>query len=77
MFRPQAFEKCTALRQLNIEQTEYDPTNLTRCLPECCFLEAGIVTSRGLDLQPASAVCSFSYFFHECGRHVGGVPRSS
>ena len=46
-FRPRAFEKCTALRQLNFEKTEYDPTNLTnltRCLPECCFLEAGIVS---------------------------------
>ena len=39
---PRAFEKCTALRRLNLGQTEYDPANLTRCLPECCFLEAGI-----------------------------------
>ena len=43
-FRPRAFEKCTALRQINFEKAEYDPTNLTRCLPECCFLEAGIVS---------------------------------
>ena len=43
-FRPRAFEKCSALRHLNFEQTEYDPANLYRCLPECCFLEAGIVS---------------------------------
>ena len=43
-FRPRAFEKCTALRHLNLERTEYDPTNPNRCLPACCFLEAGIVS---------------------------------
>ena len=43
-FRPRAFEKCTALRQISFEKAEYDPANLTRCLPECCFLEAGIVS---------------------------------
>ena len=48
-FRPRAFEKCTALRHLNFEQTEYDPTDLYRCLPECCFLEAGLVS---LSLPP-------------------------
>ena len=48
-FRPRAFEKCTALRHLNLELTEYDPTNPKRCLPECCFLEAGIVS---LSLPP-------------------------
>ena len=37
------------MRQLNFEKAEYDPTNLTRCLPECCFLEAGIVS---LSLPP-------------------------
>ena len=42
--RPRAFEKCSALRQISFEKTEYDPANLTRCLPECCFLEAGIVS---------------------------------
>ena len=26
------------------EKAEYDPVNLTRCLPECYFLEAGIVS---------------------------------
>ena len=46
---PRAFEKCTALRHLDLGQTEYDPANLTRCLPECCFLEAGIVS---LSLPP-------------------------
>ena len=46
---PRAFEKCTALRHLNFEQTEYDPTNPRRCLPECCLLEAGIVS---LSLPP-------------------------
>ena len=43
-FRPRAFEKCSALRDLSFEKTEYDPANLNRCLPECCFLEAGIVS---------------------------------
>ena len=43
-FRPRAFEKCSALRQISFEKAEYDPANLTRCLPECCFLEAGIVS---------------------------------
>ena len=42
--RPRAFEKCTALRHLNLERTEYDPSNPNQCLPECCFLEAGIVS---------------------------------
>ena len=37
------------MRQLNFEKTECDPTNLTRCLPECCFLGAGIVS---LSLPP-------------------------
>ena len=48
-FRPRAFEKCTALRHLNLETTEYYPTNPNRSLPECCFLEAGIVS---LSLPP-------------------------
>ena len=43
-FRPRAFEKCTALRHLNMEKAEYDPANPNRCLPDCCFLEAGIVS---------------------------------
>ena len=42
--QPRAFEKCTALRHLILDLTEYDPTNPNRCLPECCFLEARIVS---------------------------------
>ena len=41
-FRPRAFEKCSALQQLNFERTEYDPTELYRSIPEGCFFEAGI-----------------------------------
>ena len=48
-FRLRAFEKCTTLRHLNMEQTEYDPANPNRCLPACCFLEAIIVS---LSLPP-------------------------
>ena len=48
-FRPRAFEKCTALRHLSMEKTECDPANPNRCLPPCCFLEAGIVS---LSLPP-------------------------
>ena len=33
---------CAAAAQL--EQTEYDPTDLYRSLPECCFLEAWLVS---------------------------------
>ena len=47
--RPRAFEKCTALRHLNLEMTEYDPTNPKRCLPKSCFLKAGVVS---LSLPP-------------------------
>ena len=63
-FRPRAFEKCTALRHLNIKKTEYDPTNPNRCLPACCFLEAGIVSLSlppvliGLGLQPVHVASS-------------------
>ena len=46
---PRAIEKCTALRHLDLGQSEYNPANLTRCLPECCFLEAGITS---LSLPP-------------------------
>ena len=48
-FRPRAFQKCTALCHLNMEQTEYDSANPNRYLPACCFLEAGIVS---LSLPP-------------------------
>ena len=40
-FRPRAFEKCSALQQLNFERAEYDPANLNRDIPEGCFFEAG------------------------------------
>ena len=40
-FRPRAFEKCSALQQLNFERAEYDP-NLNRDMPEGCFFEAGM-----------------------------------
>ena len=39
---PHAFERCSALRQVNFERTEVDPANLTRCTPESCFLGSGI-----------------------------------
>ena len=39
---PRAFEKCKALRQFDLEQSEHNPHSLTRCLPECCFLDAGL-----------------------------------
>ena len=48
-FRPRAFEKCTALLHLNMDKADYDPARPNRCLPECCFLEAGIVS---LSLPP-------------------------
>ena len=41
---PRAFEKCTALRHLGLEKSEYNPARLTRVLPECCFLEAGLTS---------------------------------
>ena len=41
---PRAFEKCTALRHLDLEKSEYNPARLTRVLPECCFLEAGLTS---------------------------------
>ena len=47
--RPRAFEGCTALRHLNLDKAECDPAHPNRCLPECCFLEAGIVS---LSLPP-------------------------
>ena len=57
--RPRAFHKCTALRHINLELSEHKPTRLMRCLPECCFLEAGLTE---LNLPPdfswmGSAAC--------------------
>ena len=42
--RPRAFHKCTALRQLDFEPLEYNANSVTRVLPECCFLEAGLTS---------------------------------
>ena len=41
---PRAFEKCTALRHLDLGRPDSDSHATSRCLPECCFLEAGIVS---------------------------------
>ena len=46
---PRAFEKCTALRHLDLGQSEHNTPGRTRCLPECCFLHAGITS---LSLPP-------------------------
>ena len=46
---PHAFERCSALRHVSFEITEVDPANLTRCIPEGCFLGSGIAQ---LDLPP-------------------------
>ena len=43
-FRSRAFEGCTALRHLNWGKTECESVQPHRSLPECFFLEAGIVT---------------------------------
>ena len=42
--RPHAFQKCTALRQLDLELSEHYPISSTRSLPDCCFLEAGLTS---------------------------------
>ena len=36
---PRAFEKCTALRHLDLGRPDSDSSGTSRCLPECCFLE--------------------------------------
>ena len=41
--RPRVFQGCTALQHLNLGKKGQGSTNLNRSLPECCFLEAGIV----------------------------------
>ena len=63
---PRAFEKCTALRHLNLGQSDHDSSGTSRCLPECCFLEAGIVS---LSLPPdstwtMSAASAFAHCEH-------------
>ena len=68
---PRAFEKCTALRH-RFGTVRVSPANLTRCLPECCFLEAGITL---LSLPPnftwiGPAACERSLQLHcncSCG----------
>ena len=58
--RPRAFQGCTALRYLNLGTSESGPAYPNRSLPDCCFLEAGIVA---LSLPPdfnriGSAACA-------------------
>ena len=60
--RPRVFQGCTALQYLDLGKKGQGSTNLNGSLPDCCFLEAGIVAL---------------FFFHEYGRRVGMVPRSS
>ena len=59
-FRPRVFEKCTALRHL--KQRRMTPPTRKRCLPECCFLEAGIVSQDSIqaDAQRFGTVSSIS-----------------
>ena len=65
-FRPRAFEKCSALQQLNFERTEYDPTNRNRSIPEGCFFEAGVESlyfqqiSAGWDQLHASSASDYN-----------------
>ena len=47
--RPRVFQGCTALRHLDLGMSEGGPAYPNRCLPDCCFLEAGIVA---LSLPP-------------------------
>ena len=56
---PRAFYKCTALSHLSLKLSEHGPASLLRCLPERCFLEAGLME---LNLPPGfssigSAAC--------------------
>ena len=41
--RPRVFQGCTALQHLDLGKSGRGPTHLNRSLPDCCFLEAGIV----------------------------------
>ena len=41
--RPRVFQGCTALQHLNLGKEEQGSTDPNRSLPDCCFLEAGIV----------------------------------
>ena len=41
--RPRVFQGCTALQRLDLGKEGRGPTYLNQSLPDCCFLEAGIV----------------------------------
>ena len=41
--RPRVFQGCTALQHLNLGEKGQGSTDPNRSLPDCCFLEAGIV----------------------------------
>ena len=41
--RPRVFQGCRALHHLDLGKSGCSPTNPNRSLPDCCFLEAGIV----------------------------------
>ena len=41
--RPRVFQGCTALHHLDLGKSGCSPTYPNRSLPDCCFLEAGIV----------------------------------
>ena len=41
--RPRVFQGCTALQHLDLGKKGRGSNNLSRSLPDCCFLEAGIV----------------------------------
>ena len=41
--RPRVFQGCTALQRLDLGKEGRGPTYPNRSLPDCCFLEAGIV----------------------------------
>ena len=47
---PRAFEKCTALQH----HPDHDSSGNSRCLPECCFLEAGTLPPDFTWIGPAA-----------------------
>ena len=74
-FRPRAFEKCSALQQLNFERAEYDPANLNRDIPEGCFFEAGI-ESLFLQLFLTGWVQRHASIVKGCGQLISHKPKS-
>ena len=68
--RPRAFQACTALSHINLGMPEPDAAHPNRCLLDCCFGGWHCRTCLADRLQQ-------DFFFHECGRRVGMVPRSS